>query len=207
MGLGTVGNWLAFVRQEKWFGQTGMFKLDEQVLNVVGQTDATPASCVIPFDVNTRKFVTSHIELDSVELLKNIAEMVEVFEPNILHPKVINDETEPDGTPFVAPEAQGGFSFVISLSKNAGLEEVVGKDASLGKTITTLTNFEVNPTVALGTFKFVFLNEFCRNVSNFNADIFRVRHWIEVEVLEVNGVEPCTWAQEHAVEKQFDEFK
>ncbi len=76
------------------FGRTGMFKFDEKVLNVPGHTDATPASCVVPFDVNTRKIVASHVELDSVELLKNIAEMVEVFEPNILNLKVINDETK-----------------------------------------------------------------------------------------------------------------
>jgi hypothetical protein len=45
-----------------------MFKLDEKVLNVAGHTDATPASCVVPFDVNTRKFVAGHVELDVVVL-------------------------------------------------------------------------------------------------------------------------------------------
>jgi hypothetical protein len=178
------------------------------VLNVAGHTDATPASCVVPFDVNICKFVASHVELDSVELLKNIAEMVKVFEPNILHPKVINYETELDGMPFVAPEARGEFGFVISLSKKAGSDKIVGKVAGLGKAITALANFEVNPTVTLATFKFVFLNEFCRNVCNYNANIFRVRHWgIKVEVLEVDGAEMCTWAREHAVEKQLDKFK
>ncbi len=86
-----------------------MFKLDEQVLHVARHTDATPVSCVVPFDVNTHKFVAGHVELDPVELFKNVAEMVEVFEPIILHPKVINNETELDGTPFVAPDARGGF--------------------------------------------------------------------------------------------------
>jgi hypothetical protein len=129
-----------------------MFKLDEQVLNVAEHTDATPASCVVPFDVNTHKFSTSHVELDAVELLKNIVEMVEVFEPNILHPKVINNETELDRTPFVAPEARGGFGFVISFSKKAGLEEIVGKNPGLGKAITALANVKVNPTVMLATF-------------------------------------------------------
>jgi hypothetical protein len=85
----------------------GMFKLDEKVLNVAGHTDATLASCVVPFDVNTCKFVANHVELDPMELLENIAKMVEVFEPNILHPNVINNETELDGTPFVVPEAWG----------------------------------------------------------------------------------------------------
>jgi hypothetical protein len=108
----------------------------------------------------------------------------------------------------VAPEAQGGFGFVISFSKKAGLEEIARKNAGLGKAITALANFEVNPTITLATFKFVLLYEFCRNVFNFNADIFRVRHWsIEVEVLEVDGAETCTWARKYAVEKQLDEFE
>jgi hypothetical protein len=110
--------------------------------------------------------------------------------------------------PFVVPETQGEVGFVVSFSKKAGLEEIVGKNAGLGKAITALANFEVNPNVTLTTFKFVFLNEFCLNVCDFYADIFRVRHWgIEVEVFEVNGAEACAWAREHTVEKQLDKFK
>jgi hypothetical protein len=41
-------------------------------------------------------------------LLENITEMVEMFYPKILHPKVINYETELNGTPFVALEVWGG---------------------------------------------------------------------------------------------------
>jgi hypothetical protein len=103
-----------------------MFKLDEKVLNVARHTDTTPAGCVVPLDVNTHKLVTNHVELDPMELLENIAEMVEVFCPNILYPKVINYEAELDGMPFVAPEAWGGFGLVIFFSKKAGLEEIVG---------------------------------------------------------------------------------
>ena len=51
----------------------GMFKFDEKVLDVARHTDATPAICLVPIDVNTCKFVAGHVELDSVELLKNIA--------------------------------------------------------------------------------------------------------------------------------------
>ncbi len=82
-----------------------MFELDEKVLDVAGHTDTTPAGCVVPFEVNTRKLVAGHVELDPMELLENIVEMVEVFYPNILLPKAINYETELDGMPFVAPEA------------------------------------------------------------------------------------------------------
>jgi hypothetical protein len=196
------------VRQETGFGWMRMFELDEKIIDVAGHTDTTPAGCVVPFDVNTRKFVAGNVELHPRELLENIAEMVEVFYPNILHPKVINYETELDGMPFVAPEAWGGVSLVISLSKKAGSEEIVGKNASLGKAITALLILEVDPPITITTLKIVFFNEFCQNVSNFSADIFGVWHWsIEVEVLEVDGAEPCTWARKHAVEKKLDKFE
>jgi hypothetical protein len=164
------------VRQETGFSWTGMFKLNEKVLDVTGHTDATPVGHVVPFDVNTCKFVASHVELDTVELLENIAEMVEVFKPNILHLKVINNQTELDETPFVALEAWGGFCFVISFSKKVGSDEIIGKNAGLGKAITALAIFEVNPTVTISTLEFVLLNEFCQDICNFNADINRVRH-------------------------------
>jgi hypothetical protein len=167
------------------FDQTPMFELDEKVLNVAGHTDTTLAGCVVPFDVNTHKLVASHVESDPVELLENIVEMVEVFYPNILHPKVINYETELGGMPFVVPETWGGFGLVISLSKKAGLEEIIRKNAGLGKAITALANLKVDPPVMIATLKVVLLNDFRPNISNFNVDVFSVWHWsIEVEVLE-----------------------
>ncbi len=88
------------------------------------------------------------------------------------------------------------------------MEEIVGKSAGLGKAITALANLEVDPPITIATLKVVLLNEFHQNVSNFNADVFGVWHWsIEVEVLEVNGAETCTWARKHAVEKKLDKFK
>ncbi len=185
-----------------------MFKFDEKVLDEAGHTDTTPAGCVVPLDVNTRKFVAGHVEMDPMELLENIAEMVEVFYPNILHPKVINYEAELDGTPFVTPEAWGGFGLVISLGKKAGLEEIVGKNAGLGKAITALASLEVDQFVTIVTLKVVLLNEFRRNVSNFNADVFGVWYLsIEVEVLEVDVAETCARARQHTVEKKLDKFE
>ncbi len=64
------------MQQETGFGWTGMFKLDEKVLDVARHTDAILAGCIVPLD---GKFVAGHVELDPVELLENIVEMVEVF--------------------------------------------------------------------------------------------------------------------------------
>jgi hypothetical protein len=97
-----------------------MFKLDEQVFDVPCHTDATATICIVPFDINTRKFITSHVELDPVEFLENASEVFEVFDSNIFYTKVIHYEAELDGKPFVAPEARVGFGLVVAFSKKAG---------------------------------------------------------------------------------------
>ena len=146
--------------------------------------------CIVPFDINTCKFISGHVELNPVKFLENAQEVVEVFDSNIFYTKVIHYEAELDGTPFVAPEARGGFSLVVAFSKKAGSEEIVGQNASLGKAIAASANFEVDPTVAVRPRKLVFFNKFGRDVCDFDADILRIGHWgIEVEVLEVDGAD------------------
>jgi hypothetical protein len=71
-----------------------------------------------------------------------------------------------------------------------------------------VANFEVDPTVAVCTCKLVFLNEFSWDVCDFDADILRIGRWgIKVEVLEVDGAEARTFAREHTVEEQLEEFE
>ncbi len=127
-----------------------------------------------------------------------------MFNSNIFYPKVIYDEAELDGTPFVAPETR---SFIVAFGMKARLEEIVGQDVGLGETIAALADFEVDPTVAVATHKLVLLNEFRWDVRDLDADIFRVGHWhVEVEVLEVNGAEVRSFAREHTIEQQLEEF-
>ena len=40
-----------------------MLKLNEQVFDVPWHTDATETICIVPFDINTRKLVSSHENL------------------------------------------------------------------------------------------------------------------------------------------------
>jgi len=137
-----------------------------------------------------------------MEFSENVQKVVEVFYSNVFYAKVIHDEAELDRTPFVAPETRGGFNFIIAFSEKAGSEEIVGKDAGLGKAIAAAANFEVDPAIAVCTCKLVFLNEFIWDVGDFNADIFRIGHWgVKVEVLEVDGAEAHAFAREHAVEE------
>jgi len=76
--------------------------------------------CIAPFDIDTHKLISGNVELDPVEFLENVQEVVEVFDSNVFYTKVIYDEAELDGTPFVAPESRGGFSFILAFSKKAG---------------------------------------------------------------------------------------
>ncbi len=88
------------------------------------------------------------------------------------------------------------------------MEEIVCQDAGLGKAIAALANFKVDPTVVVSTCKLVFLYEFRWDVRDLDADIFRVGHWrVEVEILEVNGAEARSFARDHTIEHQLEEFK
>ena len=53
-----------------------MFKLNEQVFDVTWHTDATATICIVPFDIDTRKLISVHVELDPMEFLENIQEVV-----------------------------------------------------------------------------------------------------------------------------------
>ncbi len=122
-----------------------MFELNKQGFDVTWHTDATATICIVPFDIDTRKHISGHVELDPVEFLENLQEVIEVFDSDVFDTKVIHDEAELDGSPFVAPETRGGFNFIKAFREKAGSEEIVGENAGLGKTIATAANFEVDP--------------------------------------------------------------
>jgi hypothetical protein len=87
-----------------------------------------------------------------------------VFNSNIFYTKVVNDEAELEGTPFVAPEAQHGGSFIESFSEEAGTKKIIGQDTSLGKPITALPNFKIDLAFAITATEVVFREEFVRGV-------------------------------------------
>jgi hypothetical protein len=127
---------------------------------------------------------------------------------NIFDTKVIYDEAELEGMPFVAPETQHRSRFIEALSNEAGLKKVIGKDAGLGKSITALANFKIDPAVLVATNMVVFIDEFFSNVGELDAYIFGIGHGrVQIEVFEVNGAEASTFSGEDTVEEELDEFK
>jgi hypothetical protein len=49
-----------------------MLKFNEKVFNVTWHTDATATICIVPFDMNSCKFISGHVALDPVKFLENI---------------------------------------------------------------------------------------------------------------------------------------
>ncbi len=90
LGLGNVGNWQALVGRATKLGWTGMFEFDEEILDVSRHTDSTAATNLFPFDVDSCKFVSCHIELHTIEFFEKIEEMIEMVNLHIFDSKVIN---------------------------------------------------------------------------------------------------------------------
>jgi hypothetical protein len=70
---------------------------------------------IIPFDGDAPEFVAGHVELYLVVLFEKIEEKIKVLDPHVFHTKIINDEAEFDGMPFVMPKSWGGDGFIESF--------------------------------------------------------------------------------------------
>jgi hypothetical protein len=159
-----------------------MFELEEQIVNVPGHAEAAAFARIIPLDGNAGKFVSGHVTLHTMEFFKELTKKVEMFNANVLDTKVIHD-------------------FVEALSNKARSEKVIGKDASLGKSVTALANFKVDTAVLVLAREVVFLDELVRDVRELDANIFRIRHRsVQIEVLDINGAEPSSFPGEDTVE-------
>ncbi len=78
----------------------------------------------------------------------------------------------------------------------------------MGKAVTALANFKVDPAIPVPTWKVVFLDEFFWDIGELNANVFGIWHWsVEIEVFYVNDAEPCSLSGEDTVEEQLDKFK
>jgi hypothetical protein len=78
----------------------------------------------------------------------------------------------------------------------------------LGQAIATLVDFKVNPSILVQTCELVFINELIRDVQDFEAKVFRLRHGsVKVEVLKINGAKVCTFSREYTVEEELKKFQ
>jgi hypothetical protein len=81
-----------------------IFEFEKQRRYIAWHTDAAAAGSVVPFNVHASKFIAGHVVLDAMEFLEDTEEVVEVFQAHVFDAKVVYNEAELDGSPFVAPE-------------------------------------------------------------------------------------------------------
>jgi hypothetical protein len=62
-------------------------------------------SWIILFDGDAQEFVAGHVELYPMLLFEKIKEKIEVLDPHVFHTKIINDEAELDGMPFMTTKS------------------------------------------------------------------------------------------------------
>jgi hypothetical protein len=124
-----------------------------------------------------------------------------MFNADVFDTKVIHDEEKLEWMPFMAPKSWHGSSFVEALSNEVQSEQVIGKDANLGKSVTALANFNVDPAISISAREIVFLDERIRDVRELDANIFWIRHRsVQIEILEIDGADPSSFPGKDDVE-------
>jgi hypothetical protein len=83
-----------------------MLEFVKQRRYIAWHTDAAVVGSVVPFNIHASKFIASHVVLDAMEFLEDTEEVVEVFQAHVFDAKVIYDEAELVGSPFVASETR-----------------------------------------------------------------------------------------------------
>ncbi len=81
-----------------------MLEFEKQHRYIAWHTDAAAAGSIVPFNVHASKYIAGHVVLHSMEILDDTEEVVKVFQAHVFHTKVVYNETELDGSPFMAPE-------------------------------------------------------------------------------------------------------
>ena len=68
LGLSAIGDWYSLVWRGALPVWAEMIELDEKGFNVAwhSNANATATICIVPFDINTSKFISGHVELDPV---------------------------------------------------------------------------------------------------------------------------------------------
>jgi hypothetical protein len=83
-----------------------MLEFEKQHRYIAWHTDAAVVSSIVSFNVHVSKFIAGHVVLHAIEFLEDTKEVVEVFQAHVFDTKVVYDETELDGSPFMVSETE-----------------------------------------------------------------------------------------------------
>ena len=99
-------------------------------------------------EVDTRVERTGPVLGDGIVFDEGVVQVVGVTVANLFDAEMVNDEGEHDGAPLVSPEARIGGALVAASNIEVFLEELVGEDSGLRKSVNAATNFRVDPAAA-----------------------------------------------------------
>ncbi len=199
------------VRRELALDGHGMLVPGADIEDIARNGEAARACgvnwAVVSFECHTCKVGAIIFFRDFLVLLESLAKMIQMDIANVLDGKVVMNECKHDGAPLVVPETGGGGCLVVVKFGKAVWEEVVSKDAYLGKTVHAMAHFKVDPGVMGKLVELVLVNEFLGDVCKLDADVLWPVVWgIEIEVSEVHGGKPSSTLGENTVDEQFDKF-
>jgi hypothetical protein len=105
--------------------RVGVVVLDKEGVDVVIHREATGALCVVPGQVDAGIEVAKPV-FGEVVVFYDVTKVMGMLNANIFDAKVVYNEGEHDGSPFVMPEAGGGIELVVSCLVEAFFKEFVG---------------------------------------------------------------------------------
>ena len=120
---------------------------------------------------------------------------------NIFYSKIVDDESEHDGSPFVPPKPWSGFALVVTTFSETGCEKLVCEDARLREPVNALSDFEVNPIIVDTLLEVVLGDEFVGDVGELDFDVLWSVKWsLEIKVGDIEGAELGVVPGEHTVD-------
>ena len=91
-----------------------MVIFEEEGCNIFLHGELTGSLGVVPGKVDAGVKIAAPVFGDVVVFLDDVAQVMGMLEANVFDTEVVDDESEHDGSPFVAPKARCGIKLVIA---------------------------------------------------------------------------------------------
>jgi hypothetical protein len=109
-----------------------MLKSLKRLGDVARHGEMDRAAGIVPVKRETTVLGAGPVSGDGVQFMETGQQMVSVLFAHIFDTKIINNETEGNGAGFVAEEAWGVGTGMVTPGGQMGSEAVIGNNASLG---------------------------------------------------------------------------
>ena len=113
MDFGAINDGCVLVGGKLTLLGVGVTTLEAEVDKVVIHGKATCAIGLVPFYIDASVQISLPIFSDVIVIFEGISKVTGMAVANIFNTKVVNDESEEDRAPFVAPNTGSGGALVV----------------------------------------------------------------------------------------------